>query len=284
VTAPTPTPARPDAAPEPPPWGMVEVGIAALVTLIVSAVLGGIVLGLAGVDDTDDASLVVIALVQATLWVGMVGSIVVVLRRRGASLRDLGLRARLIDVPIGVAAGVLGQLVLVRVISWPWTALLGKSADDLREPACRLADKADDPLGVALLFAITVIGAPIMEELFFRGFVQRAAIAAFTRTLPTDDAPAAETARRLGTGFGLVVTAVIFGVFHFQVLQAPALIAFGLVLGALAHRSGRLGPSIVAHMAFNATTVVTLVVLSSSIDDQCGDVLGTLTHAGMVGR
>ena len=35
------------------------------------------------------------------------------------------------------------------------------------------ANKADDPLGVILLFVITVIGAPLIEELFFRGFVQR---------------------------------------------------------------------------------------------------------------
>jgi membrane protease YdiL (CAAX protease family) len=77
---------------------------------------------------------------------------------------------------------------------------------------------------------------------------------------------------------------VIFGVFHFQLQQAPALIAFGLVLGVLAHRSGRLGSSIVTHMAFNATTVVTLVVLSSSIEDQCGDVLGALTGLAGWGR
>lgn len=280
VTAPSPAPTRTDAVPEPPPWGMGEVAVAALATLVISAVLGSLVLGLAGAEDGDDASLVVIALVQTTLWVGMVGAVAVVLRRRGASLRDLGLRARWIDVPVGVVAGVLGQLVLVPLVSWPWTTLLGKSADELKEPACQLADKADDPLGVVLLFLITVIGAPIVEELFFRGFVQRAAVAAFTRGVPDDDPVAARTAVRVGTTLGLVLTAVLFGLTHFQVLQAPALVAFGLLLGVLAHRSGRLGSSIVTHMAFNATTVVTLVVLSSSIDDQCGDVLGTAARLG----
>jgi hypothetical protein len=210
----------------------------------------------------------------------MIGSIVVVLRRKGSSLRDLGLRGRWIDVPVGIATGVLCQLVLVPLVSWPWTTLLGKSTDDLREPACRLAEKADDPLGIALLFAITVIGAPLVEELFFRGFGQRAAVAAFTRNLPVDDVSAARTARRIGTGMGLVLTAVIFGLTHFQVLQLPALVAFGLVLGLLAHRSGRIGPSIVAHMAFNATTVITLAVMSSSIDDSCGEVLGTVGRLG----
>ncbi|HEX7135139.1 MAG TPA: type II CAAX endopeptidase family protein [Iamia sp.] len=284
VTAPSPAPARPDAVPEPPPWGMGEVAVAALVTLIVGAVLGSVILSVAGAEDTDAASLVVLALVQTTLWVGMIGAVAVVLRRRGASLRDLGLRVRWIDVPVGAAAGVLGQLVLVPLVSWPWAALLGTSSDELEEPACRLAEKADgSSLGIVLLFLITVIGAPIVEELFFRGFVQRAAVAAFTRNLPLDDNEAARLARRVGVASGLVLTAALFGLTHFQVLQAPALIAFGLVLGILAHRSGRLGSSIIAHMAFNATTVVTLVVLSSSVDEQCGDVLGVLTRLGGLG-
>ncbi|HMJ78797.1 MAG TPA: CPBP family intramembrane glutamic endopeptidase [Iamia sp.] len=284
MTATSPAPARPDAVTEPPPWGMGEVALAALATLVISAVLGGLILGVADVKDTDDASLVTIALIQTTLWVGMLGSIAVVLRRRGASLRRLGLRARWVDVPVGIVAGVLGQLVLVPVISWPWVTILGKDSDELMEPACRLADKADDPLGIVLLFAITVIGAPIVEELFFRGFVQQAAVSAFTRNVPTDDdaadADAALAARRLGTGFGLVLTAILFGVIHFQVLQAPALVVFGLLLGVLARRSGRLGSSIVTHMAFNATTVVSLVVMSSSFDDQCGDVLGAVGRLG----
>jgi len=280
VTAPSPAPTRPDAVPEPLPWGMRDVVVAVVATLVISAVLGGLILGVADVDDTDDASLVTIALIQATLWVGMLGSIFLILRRRGASLRRLGLRARWVDVPVGIVAGLLGQLVLVPLISWPWVAILGKDSDDLTEPACRLADKADQPLGVVLLFAITVVGAPIVEELFFRGFVQQAAVAAFTRNAPPDDNEAAVLARRLGIACGLVLTAVLFALIHFQVLQAPALVAIGLVLGLLAHRSGRLGSSIVTHMAFNATTVVSLLVMSSSLDDQCGDVLSTVGRLG----
>ena len=62
---------------------------------------------------------------------------------------------------------------------------------------------------------------------------------------------------------------------HFQLQQFPALFAFGLVLGVLAHRTGRLGANIATHMAFNATTVVTLLVLSAS-DDTCRDVVGVV--------
>jgi len=258
------------------------VALAALATLVISAILGPLVLALAGAEDTDEASLVVIALVQTTLWIGMLGSIGVVLRRRGAAFGRLRLRGRWVDVPVGIAVGVACQLLLVPLVSYPWATLLGEDLDALEEPACRLAVKADEStLGLVLLSLIVVVGAPVVEELFFRGFVQRAAIATFGRGVAADDTSAAAvTARRVATGLGIAFTAVLFGLTHFQLLQLPALIAFGVVLGVLAHRTGRLGPSIVAHMAFNATTVVNLVVLSS--DDRCADVLGTVARVGGV--
>lgn len=254
VSIPSPASTPPDERPVP-RWGLGEVALAALASMAIYLVLGGIIMALAGVEGPDDTSLVVVALVQATLWVGMVGSVLLLVRARGGRIaEELGLRVRPIDVPLGLALGVACQLALVPVISAPWIRILGEDGDKLREPACRLADKADDPVGVALFFLIAVIGAPIVEELFFRGFVQRAAVA------------------RLGRGLGLVTTAVIFGLVHFQLLQLPALVAFGLVLGLLAERTGRLGPSILAHMGFNATTVIALVALSS--DSRCDEVLG----------
>ena len=45
---------------------------------------------------------------------------------------------------------------------------------------------------------------------------------------------------------------------HLEALQFLGLFVFGLVAGVLAHRTGRLGPSVAAHVGFNVTTVVTL--------------------------
>ena len=58
----------------------------------------------------------------------------------------------------------------------------------------------------------------------------------------------------------LIVSAVVFAAGHFQPLQFPALFAFGLVAGILAQRSGRLGPAIWAHVGFNATTTIALLL------------------------
>ncbi len=88
-----------------------------------------------------------------------------------------------------------------------------------------------------------VVGAPIVEELFFRGLLLRSLLG---RTPP----PVA-----------IVVSAVLFGLAHFEAVQFAGLAAFGVVLGVLAWRTGRLTPGIGAHAAFNAAAVISVVHL-----------------------
>jgi membrane protease YdiL (CAAX protease family) len=42
-------------------------------------------------------------------------------------------------------------------------------------------------------------------------------------------------------------------------LQFPALLVFGIILGVLAWRSGRLGPAIWAHLGFNVVAAAGLL-------------------------
>jgi membrane protease YdiL (CAAX protease family) len=183
-----------------------------------------------------------VAVLQAFLWLGLLGAPVFAARTKGNGVvEDFGLRFAFSDLPIGAAIGVASQLVLVPAVSLPWILLLGKDLDQLDDSARELADKATDPLGVGLLVAIVVIGAPIVEELFFRGLLQRSLL------------------RRTGPVLAIALSSFLFGLTHFQMLQFPALVAFGAILGFLAYRTDRLGPSIVAHMAFNAVTVIALL-------------------------
>ncbi len=112
---------------------------------------------------------------------------------------------------------------------------------DLSEAAKDLTDRASGP-GIGLLILLVVIGAPIVEELFFRGFM----MGALERTTRS-------------RAWGLWISALFFGAVHFQPLQTPALVLFGLVAGWLAQRYQRLGPSIFAHMGFNAVTIAILL-------------------------
>jgi membrane protease YdiL (CAAX protease family) len=184
-----------------------------------------------------------VAVLELFLWLGLLGAPILAARTKGNGVvSDFGLRIRPLDVPLGIVIGVASQLVLVPLVSLPWILVLGKDLDQLDDAARELADKATDPLGVVLLVVIVVFGAPIVEELFFRGLLQRSLL------------------RKMGAVPAVAISSFVFALTHFQLLQFPALWAFGAVLGTLAVRTGRLGPGIVAHMAFNAVTVMALVL------------------------
>ena len=69
---------------------------------------------------------------------------------------------------------------------------------------------------------------------------------------------AIEDAIGVGAARAIVGSAAVFGAAHLEPLQFPALFVFGLVAAVLATRSGRLGPGIWAHVAFNAVAVANL--------------------------
>jgi len=186
----------------------------------------------------------------AGLWVGYGATIVLVSRFKGSGrpLQDVGLRfARPLDVATGVVAGVTAGLLLVPVIYTLLRAMHAFGPDvagRLARPAEELAHTAGrSGIGFGLLVLFVGIGAPVVEECFFRGLLQPAAI------------------RRFGRVAGVVITAAFFALAHLQALQFPGLFAFGLVVGVLALRSGRLGPGIAAHIAFNGLTLLRLYSL-----------------------
>lgn len=225
-------------------WGLGDAAIGWLAGQVGGFVALAVVLGVTGTaaGDFDELALGWVAVAQLGLWFGLLGVPLVVSRRKGRGpVRDYGLRLAGRDVPTGAAWGFLTQLVIIPLVYIPlfWFTEIG--TDDLEQPARGLTDRATDPLGVVLLVLIVGIGAPIIEEIFYRGLLQRSLI------------------RRFGTRPGVIVTAVLFGAAHLQLLQLPALTAFGLVAGILTLRTGRLGPAIVAHIVFNMITVVLLV-------------------------
>ena len=187
-------------------------------------------------------SLAFLALSFPPLWLGFVGVPIWAAATKGRGwIHDFRVRVQAIDLPIGAFCGLAAQYFLVPLVSLPVLWLTHTDLHQLGEPARELADKAHTPGGVVLFFLMVAVGAPIAEELFFRGLLLRS------------------LENRFGTAWAVVGSSVAFGATHFQALQFPALTAAGAVFALLAVRSGRLGPAIFAHMAFNTATVVTLV-------------------------
>jgi membrane protease YdiL (CAAX protease family) len=155
--------------------------------------------------------------------------------------RDLGLRFRPIDLA-AFPLGVVLQAAVVPLLYWPILRLVDQTPDDVAEEARKLTDAASGA-GILVLVLVVCIGAPFAEELFYRGLLLRA------------------VEKRLTLAAGVVAATILFGIAHFQLLQLPALLLFGLVAGLLAARTGRLGPSILCHAGFNAFTLFALLVL-----------------------
>lgn len=220
-----------------PGWGLGDAA-AGFAAAFVLSLVAGTVWAVASGDRHVTLGLTVAALVGQ--WTGLVGSSVLASRRKGTGDlgADLGLRIEGRDVGRGLLVGLGSQLVLIPLLYLPVTLL---DVDvDVSEKAREITGLARGP-GLVLLALCIVVGAPLAEELFFRGMLQRAVTG------------------RHGPRWGVAASSVAFGITHFQPVQLAGLVAFGAVLGVLAERAGRLGPSIVAHMAFNATTVVLLV-------------------------
>ena len=228
-----------------PRWGFPDVLVAFVVAQVASFAGFVAYAGVQGVPieelDSDLLSIGEVALLQVPLWLGLLGVPLLATRLRGnGPVADLGWWMRWKDVPVGLAIGVACQFVLVPLVTLPVFLLSDVDQDALEEPARELTDKATG-LGVLVLALVVVVAAPLAEEVFFRGLLQR--------TL----------ARRWPIWPTMVVTSLAFAASHFQALQFPALAAFGLVLSVIAHRTGRLGLNTWAHVGFNATTVVVLL-------------------------
>jgi membrane protease YdiL (CAAX protease family) len=225
---------------DPPRWGLGHAIVGYVVAYLLAGVFVGVYASLADLREGDRSLGLAIASLLG-LWTGMAGAVWLAARRgTGSLVREFGLSFRWSDLPIGAAAGVLSQLVLVPLLYLPFQWNDPTLNERLQEPAEELTDLAHGPAFLLLAVLITV-GAPLVEELFFRGVLQQSLI------------------RRIGQPVLAVgITALAFGLAHYQPLQLLGLIAFGVVLGLLAWRTGRLGPGIVAHVFFNLVTVVAL--------------------------
>lgn len=238
----------PETVADPPPaprWGLGDWFAGLLVSYALASMAAGLWLAVSGDEEVDLAGQ---AFSQLALWTGMVGAVVFASRRKGAGrlAEDFGLRGVWADVALGFGVALAVQLVVLPAIGFLLQPLLGEP--DVSEPVREMIDESSGP-GYVLLLASVVVGAPLVEELFFRGLLLRS------------------LQRRFSTAVAIGLSAVAFGLAHGSTLGADAVIlvmvsltAFGAVLALLATRTGRLGPGIMAHAFFNLITILYLTI------------------------
>ncbi len=94
-----------------------------------------------------------------------------------------------------------------------------------------------EPVAAVLNIIMLTVAAPIIEELVFRGAIM-------------------QSLRRFGDVFAVVVSALIFALFHGNLVQAPNAFIMGLVLGFFVIKSGSLWVGILIHFANNLISTV----------------------------
>jgi membrane protease YdiL (CAAX protease family) len=202
-------------------------------------VFGAIALAAMGVDIDGDATLTIpqLAVTAVVAWATFAVALFIVCNRYGTGdpLADYRVAFRAVDL-LAIPAGVATQLVLVPALYWPLQQLWPDtfSTERLEERARELADGATGGTAV-LLVLVVVLGAPLFEELVYRGLLQRS------------------LAATIGPWPGLLAASIWFGAIHLAPVELPGLVLAGFVFGLGLHLTDRLGPSMLAHFAFNAT-------------------------------
>lgn len=157
----------------------------------------------------------------------------------------LGIRIRTIDIGwgalawLGVVVSNLIWLGIFAVTDIPFESNLSTDGE---------ASSTNWPAVAAFAFAAVVV-APIVEELFFRGLLLRS------------------LKSKLPVPVAIAVQAIIFGLYHLgpgvgvgAVGLVIVLTFAGAIFGVVAHRTRRLGPSMVAHFILNSLAMTAFIV------------------------
>jgi hypothetical protein len=218
-----------------------------LIAFVVANFASLLVLVLTGNGDSSssDISTLEVALSATAMWGVYLFATTQFLQVKWKNFRSIiGVTLLRRDVVIGIPLGVMSQLILVNAVNWP-LARLFPDAFSFDEVSKRASDLVDVARGgwVFLLALVVIVGAPIVEEIVYRGVVQPGLVASWGRTA------------------GILATAALFAAIHMQPVELPGLFVFALVLGWARHSTGTIGMSIVTHMAFNATGLALVVLL-----------------------
>jgi sodium transport system permease protein len=188
----------------------------------------------------------------AAEWIGLFGLVVVYARVSGQRLADtVGLGRPDGRAIAGAFLCGCGAWAAVAIFS-EWLVPVPKHVlEELRKSILPTGGRGQ--LSTLVLMAVS---PAVCEETLFRGPILRG------------------LRSRVGAGSAIVLTAVLFGLFHMDVYRLVPASLLGILLGYLAHASGSILPAMLAHFCNNAILVT---LARAGLDQQ----LETLSHRGI---
>lgn len=222
----------------PVPWGAREVLLGVLAAGLGILALNGGVLAinhLAHFSFRDHSNaLMLFVIAQDAILFGAAAGFSVVRSRGGWSL--LGLRRFNVRLGCGLSIALLFASYAVRAC-YAFAALALGAQLQSQSIVPRLDVSG---VGFALTFFAAAIVAPIVEEIFFRGFVY------------------AGLRARWGVAGALLLSAVFFTALHFTLDLFVPIFILGVFLAWVYEKTGSLYPGILLHASNNAIALVTL--------------------------
>jgi membrane protease YdiL (CAAX protease family) len=174
----------------------------------------------------------------STPWLALAGWPIVatILKGNGPKL-DIGLLASRIHLRLGFVAGLasLAAASLVAAVVTRFTGPLSSTAGD--------AGVNQTGFVLVLFVFMAMFGAPIVEEIAFRGMLYGAL-----------------TKAHINERLVVVITAAVFALSHFEPKRFFILFAIGLIMGEVRRRTGSAIASMVTHVVNNAPAALFILV------------------------
>jgi hypothetical protein len=201
----------------------VRYALVAYVTLWVLAVAVALVLGFADVSAPVGVGVLIGEAIMLSTLVPLY---------RSSSLRPIDLGLRRVPGARSVGLVLLGLFVYVH-LSVLWTSLV--HLPPVRSAIDGIAYQST--IVIVLTGFAVAVGAPIVEEIFFRGFLYRS------------------LRNRLSIAPASLIAGAMFALVHTQysLLERPEQLIFGVIAALLYERTGSLLPGIAMHSFINAT-------------------------------
>lgn len=164
--------------------------------------------------------------------------IVLIFAWRRISWKHLGFGAFNINV-VGIGCGLLlGGYSIILLHNWLLTIF---GVDTQGDQIFQMFDQLESP---AWLFVVGAIVAPIVEEIFFRGFLFQG------------------FRQKYGWMPALFLSSAIFGAAHLDPVSLIPTFVLGCVLAVVYHRSNSVWPGILFHAAINSFSLCAVYVIS----------------------
>ena len=164
----------------------------------------------------------------------------IILRLRGGSFADLGLRKAQPNV-LALGCGLLVALLFVNVVNNLIMFALGVEVQ--AQQFSDLLGSLDQP---TFLLITGIVFAPLFEEMVFRGFLF------------------AGLRQKMRWGWAALISSAIFGAGHLSLAAFIPTFALGLLFTYLYQRSNSIWPGIILHTLINSTSLCLLMALMQS--------------------